>query len=349
MRIHRKGISTTLAAAAVIVIVAASVGAFAYYDYLVGTPKSPLIVYSADLYATESSYLYRGFANSTGIPYAAPKAGGSTALATQIAQGNPVSVFISVSKTALGQAALGSQYPGWGIAFASDQMVIGYAGTSGQPTGFQQVLNDYQTASATNSSSDWRSFFTDLTSGMVRVGISNPNTDPAGFRGWLVLQAAGFEYAGNSTYFVDRLLQARANVTESSAADLVAPLESGNIQFLFMYKSAAIADQINPMVLPSRVNLGDPSLGSFYSQFSYTTSGGVQSGGPILLFITVPRNSSESAKALDFVVYVVNHASSMSQFGMVPLGPAKLYNSTDVPGQIAQLLSQGSVVGSGSI
>ena len=347
---RQRALSRSLIVVVILLLVAASVGALAYYDY--GAPKkptSPLLIYSADLYTVESGSLYSEFANQTGLPYAAPKGAGSFALARQIAQGSPVSVFISVSKAALEEAFLGNQFPGWGIAFASDQMSIGYATAEGQSTGFHKVLTDYQTASASNASADWKTFFTDLTSGLVKVGIGNPNNDPAGYRAWIVLEAAGKVYAGDQSFFVSRLLQAQANLTGQSASALVAPLQAGQIQFLFMYKSAVVAHSLTPMVLPRHVNLGDSALGAFYSQFSYPVSGGIQSGGPIQLFITVPKESHLTTYSLQFVVYVVQHSSSMSYYGLVPLTPAHLYNSTEVPSAIAQLLTQGSVVGSGDL
>jgi molybdate/tungstate transport system substrate-binding protein len=338
-----------LAILIVVIVVAASV-AYAYYaSYSAPKSVSPLLVDSADLYTAESSYLYSGFSNATGIPYAAPRSAGSTALAAQIKAGSPVSVFISVSKAALEPSLLGNRSSEWGIAFASDQMAIGYASTGGQPTRFQTILNDYTKAVATNDSSEWNSFFVDLTSGWVKVGISNPNTDPAGYRSWLVLEAAGQAFDGNQSYFVDRMLQANANVTGANAAALLAPLEAGKIQFLFMYKSAVLSHGLTAMLLPPGLNLGDITLGSYYSQFSYNTSAGPQKGGPILLFVTVPNNSTETTEALNFVAYIVGHSATMSNFGLVVLSPALLYNSTDVPSPIATLLAQGLLKSGGPI
>lgn len=346
----RAAISRTIIAIAVVVLVVAAAGAYVFYTYYyVSKQLSPLLVDSADLYSAESSYLYSGFSNSTGIPYAAPNSAGSNALAAQIKGGSPVSVFISVAKPALEASLLGSRAPGWGIAFVNDQMSIGYMAVSTEPAGIQTVISDYQKASASNASADWSMFFTDLTSGSVKVGISNPNTDPAGYRAWLVLEAAGKNFAGDESYFVNRLLQSKANVTGASAAALVAPLQSGQIQFLFMYKSAAQSHGLTPFLLPRHINLGDTKLSSYYSQFTYTTSTGVQKGGAVLLFVTVPGNSTETTQALNFVVYIIQHSSSLSSYGLVVLSPALLYNSTDVPAPIASLLTQGLVKASGPI
>jgi molybdate/tungstate transport system substrate-binding protein len=346
----RDAVSSSVKSILLMALVVAASGAYAYFGLYPGVKSgAPLLVYSADLYTSETSYLYRGFANSTGIPYATPKSAGSSALATLISQGAPVSDFISVSRDALEQASLGTRFPGWGIAFASDEMSIGYSGTSGSSAGLKTILKQYQEAAATNATSDWKAFFTGLTSGSVKVGISNPSTDPAGYRAWIVLEAAGKAYADNQSYFVDRLLHAGANVTGPSASALVAPLEAEELQLLFMYKSAAVSRGLNVISLPRQVNLGDPELSGSYSDFTYTTAAGVQQGGLILLYITVPKNSTNTGLALQFAAFVVLHAKSMANFGMVPLSPPTLYNSTDVPFQIAQLLQRGQISMGGPI
>lgn len=347
----RAAVSNSIIAVAVIVTVASSVGAYVFHQSYGASPNpgSPLILFSADLYTAETGYLYAGFASSAGIPYAIPKGSGSFALATQIAQGSPVSDFISVSKAALEKSYLGNRSSGWGIAFASDQMSIGYYNSSDLAPAVQNIVKDYRTASETNSTSTWATFFADLTSGSVKVGISNPNTDPAGYRAWIVLEAAGKVYANNQSSFSDRLSRSNSNVTGASAAALVAPLQAGQIQFLFMYKSAVLPHGLAPLTLPREVNLGDSSLASLYSQFTYKLNSGVQKGGPILLFITVPNNSTQTAYALQFVDYVVRHASEMASYGLVPLVPAQLYNNTAIPSRISLLLSEGLIVESGTI
>jgi molybdate/tungstate transport system substrate-binding protein len=353
-RLHlrsRAAVSGTVVVVAAFILVTGSIGAFTVYQeyWAQARSKAPLIVFSADLYTAESGYLYAGFANSIGIPYATPKGAGSFALATQIAQGSPVSDFISVSKASLEKSFLGNRSSGWGIAFASDQMSIGYYNSSGDAPAVQNIVKDYRTASENNSTSAWATFFADLTSGSVKVGISNPNTDPAGYRAWIVLEAAGKVYANNQSSFSDRLSRSNSNVTGASAAALVVPLQAGQIQFLFMYRSAILSHGLVQLILPREVNLGDSSLTSFYSQFNYSLNSGVQKGGPILLFITVPNNSTQTAYALQFVDYVVRHASAMSSYGLVPLVPAQLYNSTATPSQISLLLSDGLIVESGTI
>ena len=344
----RSGLLTKVIAVIVIAIVVVAGGL-----YLLGTFSSKpgsIIIFSADAYVAESSYLGSGFANSTGATYLSPTSAGSLALAQQIKAGSPVSVFISVSRSAVTSTYLGNRSSGWAIAFAGDQMVLAYANTTNHSPAVTAALSAFSAASQSNSTSDWNTLFGAMSSGSLKVGIANPNADPAGYRGWLVLEAAGYTYAGGDTsHYSNQMIANHGNYTGSSAAFLVAPLQSGAIDFLFIYKSAAISHNLSYLTLPRQVNLGDAKLGTYYSKFTYTITSGVQKGAAIVLFVTVPNNSTSTSQALSFVVYLVNHTPSLSSYGLAIFSPPKLYNSTSVPSQIQQLVTSGSVVLGGSL
>jgi molybdate/tungstate transport system substrate-binding protein len=318
----------------------------------VSTVKSaggPLISYSADAYAAEVTSLLDGFATSTGAQVAPVKSGGSFADANQIAAGAPDDVFVSVALSATSSEYLKNLTSNWAVGFASDQMVLAYSNAT-QTSAAAGVISLANTASSSNATSDWNSFYAALTSGSVKVGISNPVTDPAGLRGWLVLEAAGSLYSGgNQQAYVAPLLQNKANVTGTNAAALVAPLQAGQVQFLFIYKSAAVSDGLKFLALDSHVNLGSPSLGSFYSQFSYTDSAGKTAGSPIVLCITVPLSAVNTAEALQFVQYVVQNAKSLSSSGLEPFSVAMLYNNSPPPAPIQALVSQGLIAEAGPL
>ncbi len=337
---------TTLIIAIIVVVVIVS---GAYYG-ISRTKQSPIIIYVADAYTGEAEFLASAFHNSTGSPQPLITGGGSFALAQEIGMGQKADVFMPVALSAATQSYLHSYSPGWAVAFAADQMVIAYTNVSTQSEYAKYVLANYTLASENqNNTEHWYNFFRALTSGSVKVGISNPNSDPAGFRAWIVLEAAGYLYAHNTTLFTDMLLSTHANYTASNAAQLVAPLSSGQINFLFIYRSSAIAKHLEYLELQPQINLGDPSYSGFYSQFNYTLTTGVVKGSPIYLYITVPLTSSHTNQALRFVVYVLENADSLREFGLTPLKPAYLYNSTAPPTQIAQLISQGYVEYAGQL
>jgi molybdate/tungstate transport system substrate-binding protein len=310
---------------------------------------TPLISYSADAYTAEVSSLLKGFAASTGAQVAPLKSGGSFADASAIAAGAPDDVFVSVALSATSSQYLKNLTSNWAVGFASDQIVLAYSNATQTPAA-ATIIGLASAASSSNATSGWNAFYTALTSGGVKVGISNPVSDPAGLRGWLVLEAAGYLYsAGSQQAYVGPLLRNGANVTGTNAAALVAPLQAGQIQFLFIYKSAAVSDGLNFLALDGHVNLGSPSLGQFYSHFSYTDSAGKTAGAPIILCVTVPLSAVNVDEALQFVQYVVQNAKSLSSSGLEPFAVAMLYNNVPPPAPIQALVSQGLITEAGAL
>ena len=348
-RSHR----TPMAALAVIVVIVAGVLAYAYLDEggaapatSTKSPPAPLVSFAADAYAVEATALLDGFSRSTGIQAAPVKSAGSFADANQIAAGAPDDVFISIALSATGPQYLKNLSSNWAVGFASDEMVLAYS----NGTAASEVAALGTKAAKSNSTSDWSAFFTSLASGSVKVGISDPLADPAGLRGWLTLEAAGSLYSGgNQGAYVSALLRSGGNVTGAHAAALVAPLESGQIQFLFIYRSFAVADHLLYISLDRHISFGDPTLGPLYSKFTYTDSAGVNRGAPIILCVTVPLSSTDASGALQFVQYVVKNAGTLSAYGLRPFSPARLYSNVTPPSLISQLVSQGLLVQAGSL
>jgi molybdate/tungstate transport system substrate-binding protein len=310
--------------------------------------ENSLISFSADAYSSETQALLTGFSASTGIPVAPVKSGGSFADANQIAAGAPDDVFVSVALSATGPSYLKNFSSNWAIGFATDQMAVAYSNATQSNSKAAGVINSGEHAFASNATGDWNSFFRALTSGNSKVGISNPVTDPAGLRGWLVLEAAGYLYGGGDKQaYASVLMKSGSNVTGTNAAALVASLQSGQIQFLLIYRSAAVADHLGYLALDKHVNLSDPTLGSYYSRFSYTDSAGTTAASPIVLVITVPLVSQNQAEALQFVQYVVKNAPSLSSYGLVVLPKPNLYHNVTPPAAVQLMLAQGLIVDAG--
>lgn len=301
-----------------------------------------LIVYTADAYYGEVDAITSGFANVTGI-HTSIKSAGSFALAQQIAQGSPCDVFFSIAKSAVQKQYLANRYPGWAIAIGLDQMVIAYSKSS-LSNSFASSTIALVNSSREPDTNTWRNFFLNLTSGNVKVGIADPSLDPAGLRGWLVLQAAGYLYANNTNIFIERILANRGNVTGEHAANLVTPLETGNIQFLLVYKSFAISHNLPYVSLDEKINFGNLKLAQFYSNFSYVLPTGIQRGSPIVLYVTVPLGANDEGAAYQLVSYTVKHSDLLGNFGMAVIKPAIVFNSTSLPASIWKLVDDGSLI-----
>ena len=335
--------------ATLVALVIVSVGGYAGIHFFYGNSSaSPLIVYSADAYVQESNYYLNSYHNATASPVVNAKGGGSYTAAREIGQGDPANVFISVALESYNQSYLGSRYSGWAVAFASDQLVLAYSNVT--DTGaVDSVVSGLTDALSQNSTSGFHNAFSNLTSGKVKVGISDPASDPAGLRGWIALEIAGNLYAnGNQTYFTSALVNNNGLSNSSSAAQLVSPLVTGQIQFLFIYKSAAISKGLHYVSLPSRMNFGDPALAPYYSSYSYNTSSGLGHGSAIMLYVTSLANNSLMAnESLGFAAYVIAHSSEMSSFGLQPLPEPVLYSNNPVPQEIQQMVTSGKIASGG--
>ncbi len=336
-------------AAILVAFAIVGIAGYAGYHYFEGKQfNKALLAYSADAYVQESNYYLNEFHNQTGDPVASAKGAGSFTAAREIGQGGPANIFISVSLQSYNKSYLGPRYSGWAIAFASDQLVLAYSNAT-HTQEVNSIVSGLNSATASNSSAGLYSAFDNLTSGKVSVGISDPSSDPAGLRGWISLEIAGSLYAGgNQSYFTDRMKQNGGLSNSSSAALLVSPLVSGQIQFLFIYKSAAISKGLSYVSLPSRVNFGSPSLASYYSSFSYSTASGPAKGSAIMLYISALNNNTiMTTEAYDFTSFVMNHTLAMSSFGLEPLATPVLFNDTAPPYEIQNLVILNKVTAGG--
>lgn len=307
-----------------------------------------LTAYSADAYSVEAQYLLNGFHNSTSFPVEPVIAGGSYTDAREISQGSPANIFISVALNSYDQTYLGSRYSGWTIAFASDQLVLAYnqSAIAGN-TPANAIVSEFAKANLTNNTADYRQAFSNLTSGNVKIGVSDPNSDPAGIRGWTSLEIAGYLYENDRSYYTDRLVANGGNVTNSNAALLVPALDNGQIQFLFIYKSAAESKGLDYITLPDVLNFGNESLASFYATFSYKTVSGNVTASPIYLFISALANNSNPVTADNFVTFVLENSGNLSKFGLVALPQGLLYANVPLPSWLGSLESRGMIKSAG--
>jgi molybdate/tungstate transport system substrate-binding protein len=327
---------------AVILIMAVIVILIGGYLY-VQKPSQSLEVYAADAYVAEANHLIAGFKNATGLPINDAKGGGSFTLASEIGQGDPADVFISVALDAYEKQYLGSRYSGWAVAFAADSLVIAYniATLTGAS---KSVISGFESAAASNSASGYADAFANLTSGNFKVGISDPNKDPAGLRAMISLEIAGYLYHnGNLSFYLERMQSDGAIASASSAAELVAPLEQGSISFLYIYKSSAISQGLGYIELPQDLNFGNYSLASFYSKFSYNTATGYQAGSPVFLYVSALANDSFPSEAMKFVCYVINNSAQMAAFGMDVLKTGFVYANATIPACLQLLVSNGKL------
>jgi molybdate/tungstate transport system substrate-binding protein len=207
------------------------------------------------------------------------------------------------------------------------------------------------------SSADWAEA---LLKPGIRVGASNGNLDPCGYRTLMTLYLAQ-EALGKKDVF-NRLVLASSNVTVDRATsgalicipssvqfkdklvlrpketDLLALLESGAIDYLFIYKSVAAQHHLPFLELPPEINLGDPAQEHSYASVAVRTNAGTKRaetirGSAIVYGVTIPANSPRPDLAKAFVDFMQSEKGRaiLRDAGQEPLPPGTYSEASRPP------------------
>jgi molybdate/tungstate transport system substrate-binding protein len=105
---------------------------------------------------------------------------------------------------------------------------------------------------------------------------------------------------------------------------LLPALQSGQIDYLGIYRSDALQHHLRFVDLPAQIDLADPTQAAAYGAVSVPTSSGPQMGKPIVYALTVPTNAPNSAVGQQFVEFVLSPAGQkiMNDNGFTVLSPA---------------------------
>ncbi|MHB8383533.1 MAG: substrate-binding domain-containing protein [Candidatus Binataceae bacterium] len=175
----------------------------------------------------------------------------------------------------------------WAVLFAGNSMGIVYTAHSK----FASEIN----------ADNWRQV---LARPGVRYGHSNPERDPAGYWTLVVWQlAAGFYHEPN----LPAQLAAgcpRANIRPHNI-DLIALLQSGELDYYFGYASDARLGELKFLALPPQINLGNIDRAANYAQAKVEVGSGPNrktiTGAPVAYAATLTSNPPNRAGAIDFM------------------------------------------------
>lgn len=233
------------------------------------------------------------------------------------------------------------QYATWHIQFALNQLVIAYT--------------DHSTANDAIAVDNWPNI---LKRSDVNFGFSNPNHDPCGYRALMMLQLAENVY--NIPNLFDELvvdhtsisvqnignnftINAPENLDPDSTVmirpkevDLMALLESGELDYLIIYRSVAYQHQNNGvkfLILPDAIDLSNSDLAINYSVVSLQQysdqpgKGKLVKAGPVVYGITIPTNAAQVNEAISFVKMLLSKKGQdiLNRLGQPPIVPARVY------------------------
>jgi molybdate/tungstate transport system substrate-binding protein len=126
----------------------------------------------------------------------------------------------------------------------------------------QPELFNRSSEALANWQDDWYDL---LFSQAYTYGISDPDRDPAGYYSHLLWKLAEMHYNRPGLYrrFTLRL---DPRWIRPKSSELVALLETGNLDFAFLYKSSAIQNNLAYLTLPPQVSLGEAAYAEAYSR-----------------------------------------------------------------------------------
>ena len=145
------------------------------------------------------------------------------------------------------------EYADYNIRFATNEMVIAYTDRSKHNT----LIN----------ANNWQKI---LLKDDVAFGRSDPNLDPCGYRTLILFQLAQKHYGVSG--LTDRFQQ-KQDYIRPKETDLLALLEAGEIDYLFIYRSVAAQHGLNRVLLPDQINLKNAAFAAFYKTASVKLSG----------------------------------------------------------------------------
>jgi molybdate/tungstate transport system substrate-binding protein len=215
------------------------------------------------------------------------------------------------------------EYADWYIIFATNQMCIAYTDNSQ----FADEING----------DNWYEI---LQNDGVNYGRSDPDQDPCGYRTLMVWQLAEAHYDSPGLY--DKLYEAEGDVMRPKSVDLIALLESGDLDYAFEYTSVAAQHSLNHVALPPEINLASEDFRDFYATAEVEISGAspgetiVQVGAPIVYGVTIPSNFPDKQLAIAWIDFLLSD-QGMAIFeanGQPPVIPATTNDKSKLPEEL---------------
>lgn len=239
------------------------------------------------------------------------EAWGSKAGARRIMElDTPCDLFLSADYMVI-EHMLIPDHASWNMKFAANEMAI--------------VYTEKSRYAGEISLDNW---FEILLRPEVQIGRSDPDQDPCGVRAVFTSKLAGIFYEDDA--LPGKLLEKDLRNIRPKETDLIALLESGQIDYIFLYRSVAQQHKLPYLRLPAELSLGDPELEEWYAQVSTQTLGTspgttiTEIGQPMIYGLTIPHKAQNIELAEAFAAFLLDNEKGLKileelgQPGVVP-------------------------------
>jgi len=289
------------------------------------------VAYASSLEFLNEKVVSPAFTKADGYKFVGT-GGQSGALESEIAAGEiHPNVFESVGGDNI--TPLFPKFTKWYVQYAGTSMVVAYNPNSKYASQFKAIADGSQPLS---------SLFTLLETPGLKLGRTDPSTDPQG-RDFIYMLELAQAYYHLPSDTVSKILGGSPGTLTSpeiyAESSLDSTLQSGQLDAASAFVTQAIELHLDYIPLPTAINLGDASLASQYSTatITYTPQGGSQTtkkGSPQVIDITIIGKPTPAALA--FVKYTLSKAG-LAQYkagGFKLLSPSATGTTSAVPATI---------------
>ncbi len=286
-------------------------------------PGGQLIIFHAGSLAIPFERIIEGFKKENPGVDVLREIAGSRECARKISElHKPCDVFASSDYLVI-DTLLIPRYADWNLKFATNEMTV-----------------VYRAASRRANEISARNWFDILLDPKISFGRAEPNTDPCGYRTILTLKLAELHYGKPG--LAGRLLQKDIEYIRPKEVDLLALLETGEIDYIFLYRSVAEQHGLKFLTLPDAINLKSAAFENYYRKVSVELDGLkpgeniTQAGSSMVYGVTIPKNAPNPEMARRFLHYLLAKDKGlkvMEQLGQPAVVPSACAWYDRLPGE----------------
>jgi molybdate/tungstate transport system substrate-binding protein len=249
----------------------------------------------------------------------------------------------------------GRNFADWYIQFATNQLGVAYTPESA----YADEINR-------------QNWYEILRKSDVNLGFSDPRLDAVGYRSLMLLQLAEDYYRDNTIFddvvmsnfnarirsvktdgdydiIVPELMESTSNriYLRGFSVQLLALLESNQVDYAFEYESVARQHGLEFLELPDEINLSEGSLADNYARVTvkldyhrYKTVTPIFEGLPIIYGVTIPYSAPQPEEAALFIEFLLGEEGRkiLRENYQPPMSTPRTDNPPSVPDRLKQFL-----------
>jgi len=255
---------------------------------------------------------------------------GSRTCARKIIELNSRADVMASADSAVIRTLLMPEYADYCVDFATNEMVIMYR----EKSRYSDKIN----------ADNW---YEVLLKNDVWYGRSEPNADPCGYRTILCWKLAEkyYEKPGLFKEFVENCPEKNIRPKE---VDLLALLESEELDYIFIYRSVAEQHKGKFILLPDEINLKSSEMEPFYQQVSVELTGKkpgeilIRRGASMIYGMTIPKTAAHPELGVKFISFILGEKGReiMRENGQPEIIPPQVDHFEKLPLELKVFFNQ---------